>query len=82
MLHLTPLVPTPVVSNPLKEPEQNPETSMDKLQKPSSENTTQVPPPEDHDSIPKPKVKKTVQEPNSPDLDSYQPKLPYPERMK
>ncbi|GJR05778.1 hypothetical protein Tco_0528762 [Tanacetum coccineum] len=26
----TPLVPTPVVSTPLKEPEQNPETSMDK----------------------------------------------------
>ncbi|GJX06525.1 hypothetical protein Tco_0194457 [Tanacetum coccineum] len=78
----TPLVPTPVVSTPLKEPEQNPETSMDKVQKPSSENTAQVPPPEDHDSIPKPKAKKTVQEPNSPDPDSYQPKLPYPERMK
>ncbi|GJX80790.1 hypothetical protein Tco_0328939 [Tanacetum coccineum] len=30
----TPLVPTPVVSIPLKEPEQNPETSMDKVQKP------------------------------------------------
>ncbi|GKC90837.1 hypothetical protein Tco_1151486 [Tanacetum coccineum] len=41
----TPLVPTPVVSTPLKEPEQNPETSMDKMQKPSSENTAQVPPP-------------------------------------
>ncbi|GJV72529.1 hypothetical protein Tco_1492524 [Tanacetum coccineum] len=65
----TPLVPTPVVSTPLKEPEQNPETSMDKVQKPSSENTAQVPPPEDHDSIfieiPKPKAKKTIQEPNS-----------------
>ncbi|GJV17283.1 hypothetical protein Tco_1362606 [Tanacetum coccineum] len=60
----TPFVPTPVVSTPLKEPEQNPETSMDKVQKPSSENTAQVPPPEDHDSIPKPKAKKTVQEPN------------------
>ncbi|GKB13356.1 reverse transcriptase domain-containing protein [Tanacetum coccineum] len=80
----TPLVPTPVVSTPLKEPEQNPETSMDKVQKPSSENTAQVPPPEDHDSIfiPKPKAKKTVQAPNSPETDSYQPKLPYPERMK
>ncbi|GKB48913.1 reverse transcriptase domain-containing protein [Tanacetum coccineum] len=82
----TPLVPTPVVSTPLKEPEQNPETSMDKVQKPSSENTAQVPPPKDHDfifiEIPKPKAKKTVQEPNSPDPDSYQPKLPYPERMK
>ncbi|GJU64573.1 reverse transcriptase domain-containing protein [Tanacetum coccineum] len=82
----TPLVPTPVVSTPLKEPEQNPETSMDKVQKPSSENTAQVPPPEDHDSIfieiPKPKAKKTVQEPNSPEPNSYQPKLPYPERMK
>ncbi|GJV79359.1 reverse transcriptase domain-containing protein [Tanacetum coccineum] len=75
----TPLVPTPVVSTPLKKPEQNPETSMDKVQKPSSENTAQVPPPEDHDSIfieiPKPKAKKTVQEPNSPEPNSYQPKL-------
>ncbi|GJT44731.1 hypothetical protein Tco_0953446 [Tanacetum coccineum] len=34
----TPLVPTPVVSTPLKEPEQNPKTSMDKVQKPSLEN--------------------------------------------
>ncbi|GJZ79114.1 hypothetical protein Tco_0643951 [Tanacetum coccineum] len=82
----TPFVPTRVVSTPLKEPEQNPETSMDKVQKPSLENTAQVPPPEDHDSIfieiPKPKAKKTVQEPNSPEPNSYQPKLPYPERMK
>ncbi|GKB80208.1 reverse transcriptase domain-containing protein [Tanacetum coccineum] len=82
----TPLVPTSVVSTPLKEPERNPETSMDKVQKPSSESTAQVPPPEDHDSIfieiPKPKAKKTVQEPISPDPNSYQPKLPYPERMK
>ncbi|GKA21555.1 reverse transcriptase domain-containing protein [Tanacetum coccineum] len=82
----TPLVPTPVVSTPSKEPEQNPETSMDKVQKPSSKNTAQVPPPKDHDSIfieiPKPKAKKTVQEPNSPEPNSYQPKLPYPERMK
>ncbi|GJX69481.1 reverse transcriptase domain-containing protein [Tanacetum coccineum] len=86
----TPLVPTPVVSIPLKEPEQNPETSMDKVQKPSSENTAQVPPPEEEDSIfieiPKPKAKKIVnieiQEPNSPRPNSYQSKLPYPERMK
>ncbi|GKC20488.1 hypothetical protein Tco_1022638 [Tanacetum coccineum] len=82
----TPLIPTPVVSTPLKEPEQNPETSMDKVQKPSSESTAQVPPPEDHDSIfieiPKPKAKKTVQEPNSLEPNSYQSKLPYPERMK
>ncbi|GJX03316.1 reverse transcriptase domain-containing protein [Tanacetum coccineum] len=60
----TPLVPTPVVSIPSKEPEQNPETSMDKVQKPSSESTAQVPPPEEEDSIfieiPKPKAKKTV----------------------
>ncbi|GJZ31722.1 reverse transcriptase domain-containing protein [Tanacetum coccineum] len=63
--------PTPVVSTPLKEPEQNPETSMDKVQKP---NTAQVLPPEEDESIfmeiPKPKAKKTVnieiQEPNSP----------------
>ncbi|GKC26471.1 hypothetical protein Tco_1033765 [Tanacetum coccineum] len=82
----TPLVPTTVVSTPLKEPEQNPETSMDKVKKPSLESTAQVPPLEDHDSIfieiPKPQAKKTVQEPNSPEPNSYQPKLPYPERMK
>ncbi|GKC92030.1 hypothetical protein Tco_1157472, partial [Tanacetum coccineum] len=47
----TPLVPTSVVSTPLKEPERNPETSMDKVQKSGSESTAQVPPPEDHDSI-------------------------------
>ncbi|GJU11690.1 reverse transcriptase domain-containing protein [Tanacetum coccineum] len=82
----TPLVLTYVVSTPLKEPERNPETSMDKVQKSGSENTAQVPPPEDHDSIfieiPKSKAKKTIQEPNSPDPNSYQPKLSYPERMK
>ncbi|GJU72236.1 reverse transcriptase domain-containing protein, partial [Tanacetum coccineum] len=86
----TPLVPTPVVSIPSKEPEQNPETSTDKVQKPSSESTAQVPPPEEEDSIfieiPKPKAKKTVnveiQDLNSPRPNSYQPKLPYPERMK
>ncbi|GJY75213.1 reverse transcriptase domain-containing protein, partial [Tanacetum coccineum] len=79
----TPLVPTPVVSTPSKEPEPNSETSMDKVQKPNLESTAQVPPPEEEDSIfieiPKPKSKKTVQEPEP---DSYQPKLPYPERMK
>ncbi|GJS12681.1 reverse transcriptase domain-containing protein [Tanacetum coccineum] len=57
----TPLVLTPVVSTPLKEPEQNPETSTNKVQKPSLESTAQ---------------------PNSPKPTSYQPKLPYPERMK
>ncbi|GJT29671.1 reverse transcriptase domain-containing protein [Tanacetum coccineum] len=59
---------------------------MDKVQKPSSESTAHVPPQEDHDSIfieiLKPKAKETVQEPISPDPNSYQPKLPYPERMK
>ncbi|GJS14205.1 reverse transcriptase domain-containing protein [Tanacetum coccineum] len=82
----TPLIPTSVVSTPLKEPQQDPKTSMEKVQKPSSESTTQVPPLEDHDSIfiriLKPKAKETVQEPISPDPNSYQPKLPYPERMK
>ncbi|GJY90297.1 hypothetical protein Tco_0505493 [Tanacetum coccineum] len=80
-------LPSQTVTNPREhvnaittrsEPRRRP---MDKVQKPSSESTAQVPPPEDHDSIfieiPKPKAKKTVQEPNS-----YQPKLPYPERMK
>ncbi|GJW91561.1 hypothetical protein Tco_0169114 [Tanacetum coccineum] len=47
----TPLIPTPVVSTPLKEPEQKLETSMDKVQKPSLESTAQVPPPEEEDSI-------------------------------
>ncbi|GKD15314.1 hypothetical protein Tco_1199721 [Tanacetum coccineum] len=48
------------------------------------------PPPSEEESIfmeiPKPKAKKTVnieiQEPNSPKPTLYQPKLPYPERMK
>ncbi|GKA66845.1 reverse transcriptase domain-containing protein [Tanacetum coccineum] len=86
----TPLVPTSIVSIPSKEPRQNPETSMDKVQKPSSENSAQVPPPEEEESvfieIPKPKAKKTanveIQEPNSPKPTSYQSKLPYPKRMK
>ncbi|GJT14689.1 reverse transcriptase domain-containing protein [Tanacetum coccineum] len=86
----TPLVPTPVVSNPQKEPEQNPETSTEKVQNPNLENTAHVPPPEEEDSIfmeiPKPKAKKTVnvetQDLNSPKPTSYQSKLPYPERMK
>ncbi|GJR42546.1 reverse transcriptase domain-containing protein [Tanacetum coccineum] len=86
----TPLVPTPVVSIPSKEPEQNPETSTEKVQNPNLENTAQVPPPEEEDSIfieiPKPKAKKTVnveiQDLNSPRPNSYQSKLPYPERMK
>ncbi|GJX30017.1 reverse transcriptase domain-containing protein [Tanacetum coccineum] len=86
----TPLVPTPVVSNPQKEPEQNPETSTEKVQNPNLENTAQVPPPEEEESIfmeiPKPKAKKTVnveiQDLNSPKPTSYQSKLPYPERMK
>ncbi|GJV78586.1 reverse transcriptase domain-containing protein, partial [Tanacetum coccineum] len=84
----TPLVPTPVVSNPQKEPEQNPETSTEKVQNPNLENTAQVPPPEEEESIfmeiPKPKAKKTVnveiQDLNSPKPMSYQSKLPYPER--
>ncbi|GJU10748.1 reverse transcriptase domain-containing protein [Tanacetum coccineum] len=84
----TPLVPTtPVVSNPQKEPEQNPETSTEKVQNPNLENTAHVPPPGEEDSIfieiPKPKAKKTVNlDPNSPNPNSYQSKLPYPERMK
>ncbi|GJV29312.1 reverse transcriptase domain-containing protein [Tanacetum coccineum] len=60
----TPLVPTPVVSIPSKEPEQNPETSTEKVQNPNLENTAHVPPPEEEESIfmeiPKPKAKKTV----------------------
>ncbi|GKF82832.1 hypothetical protein Tco_0244488 [Tanacetum coccineum] len=82
----TPHFPTLVVSTPQKEPEQNLETSIDKVQKPSSESIAQVPRPEDQDfifiEIPKPRAKKAVQEPNFPEPNSYQPKLPYPERMK
>ncbi|GKB47441.1 reverse transcriptase domain-containing protein [Tanacetum coccineum] len=83
----TPLVPTPVISIPQKEPEQNPETSTEKVQNPNLENTAHVPPPEEEESIfieiPKPKAKKTVNlDPNSPNPNSYQSKLPYPERMK
>ncbi|GJX76627.1 reverse transcriptase domain-containing protein [Tanacetum coccineum] len=73
-----------------KEPEQNPETSTEKVQNPNLENTAHVPPPEEEESIfmeiPKPKAKKTVnveiQDLNSPRPNSYQSKLPYPERMK
>ncbi|GJZ17635.1 hypothetical protein Tco_0553758 [Tanacetum coccineum] len=82
-----PLVPTPVTSIPQKEPEQNPETSTEKVQNPNLENTAHVPSPGEEDSvfieIPKPKAKKTVNlDPNSPNPNSYQSKLPYPERMK
>ncbi|GKB77500.1 reverse transcriptase domain-containing protein [Tanacetum coccineum] len=63
------LVPTPGVSNPLKNRNNN-ETSMwTKSKKQVSESTAQVPPLEDHDE--------TVQEPNSLEPNSYQPKLPY-----
>ncbi|GJZ15584.1 reverse transcriptase domain-containing protein [Tanacetum coccineum] len=60
----TPLVPTPVVSNLQKEPEQNPETSTEKVQNPNLENTAHVPPPEE-ERIPfhgdsNPNAKKTV----------------------
>ncbi|GJV72780.1 reverse transcriptase domain-containing protein, partial [Tanacetum coccineum] len=86
----TPFVPTPVISTPSKEPEQNPETSTEKVQNPNLEKTAHVPSPGEDDSIffeiPKPKAKKTVnveiQDLNSPGPNSYQPKLPYPERMK
>ncbi|GKG08903.1 hypothetical protein Tco_0334735, partial [Tanacetum coccineum] len=50
---------------------------MDKVQKPSSESTAQVPPPEEEDSI-----NIEIQDLNSPRPNSYQSKLPYPERMK
>ncbi|GJY60857.1 reverse transcriptase domain-containing protein [Tanacetum coccineum] len=83
----TPLVHTPVISIPQKELEQNPETSTEKVQNPNLENTAHVPSPREEDSIfreiLKPKAKKTVNlDPNSPNPNSYQSKLPYPERMK
>ncbi|GJR46141.1 hypothetical protein Tco_1314244 [Tanacetum coccineum] len=46
-----PLVPTPVTLIPQKEPEQNPETSTEKVQNPNLENTAQVPSPREEDSI-------------------------------
>ncbi|GJV49709.1 hypothetical protein Tco_1439921 [Tanacetum coccineum] len=77
-----PLVPTPDVSISQNEP--NPETSTEKVQNPNLENTAHVPPPGEEDSIfieiPKPKAKKTVN--LDPNPNSYQSKLPYPERMK
>ncbi|GJS69513.1 reverse transcriptase domain-containing protein [Tanacetum coccineum] len=85
-----PLVPSPDVSKPQKEPEQNPETSTEKVQNPKLENTAHVPPPGEEDSIfmeiPNPKAKKTInveiQDLNSPNPNSNQSRLPYPERMK
>ncbi|GJY09894.1 reverse transcriptase domain-containing protein [Tanacetum coccineum] len=72
------------------EPEQNPETSTEKVQNPNLEDTAHVPPPKEEESIfmeiPKPKAKKTVnikiQDLKSPRPNSYPSKLPYPERMK
>ncbi|GJU55605.1 retrovirus-related pol polyprotein from transposon TNT 1-94 [Tanacetum coccineum] len=79
-----PLVPSPDVSKPQKEPEQNPETSTEKVQNPNLENTAHVPSSGEEDSIfmeiPKPKAKKTVN--LDPNPNSYPSKLPYPERMK
>ncbi|GJW30227.1 putative reverse transcriptase domain-containing protein [Tanacetum coccineum] len=77
-----PLVPTPDVSISQNEP--NLETSTEKVQNPNLENTAHVPSPGEEDSIfieiPKPKAKKTVN--LDPNPNSYQSKLPYPERMK
>ncbi|GJV80511.1 reverse transcriptase domain-containing protein [Tanacetum coccineum] len=77
----------PDVLKPQKEPEQNPETSTEKVKNLNLENTAHVPSPEEEESIfmeiPKPKAKKTVNfDPNSPNPNSYPPKLPYPKRMK
>ncbi|GJT38300.1 reverse transcriptase domain-containing protein [Tanacetum coccineum] len=72
------------------ENEPNLETSTEKVQNPNLENTAPVPSPGEEDSIfmeiPNPKAKKTVnveiQDLNSPRPNSYQSRLPYPERMK
>ncbi|GJV58816.1 hypothetical protein Tco_1464916 [Tanacetum coccineum] len=71
----TPLVPTPDISIPSKEPEQNPETSTEKVQNLNLENTADVPSSGKEDSIfieiPKPKAKKTDNlDPNSPNPNS------------
>ncbi|GJS73067.1 reverse transcriptase domain-containing protein, partial [Tanacetum coccineum] len=65
-----------------KEPEQNPEMSTEKVQNPNLENTAQVPSPGEEDLIfiEVPKAKKTVN--LDPNPNSYQSKLPYPERIK
>ncbi|GJZ30396.1 hypothetical protein Tco_0575443, partial [Tanacetum coccineum] len=84
----TPLVPTPDVSNPQNEP--NLEKSTEKVKNPNLEKTAHVPSPKEEESIfieiPKSKAKKSVNvevhDPNSPNPNSYQSKLPYPERMK
>ncbi|GKF79753.1 hypothetical protein Tco_0235321, partial [Tanacetum coccineum] len=76
-----PLVPSP---------EQNPETSTEKVQNPNLANAAHVPPAGEEDSIfmeiPNPKAKKTInveiQDLNSPNPNSYRSRLPYPERMK
>ncbi|GJW50252.1 hypothetical protein Tco_0091603 [Tanacetum coccineum] len=92
-------LPSQTVTNPRQqinaittrsEPEQNPETSTEKVQNPNLENTAHVPSPGEEDlifmEIPKPKAKKTInikiQDLNSPNPNSYQSKLPYPKRMK
>ncbi|GJR23600.1 reverse transcriptase domain-containing protein [Tanacetum coccineum] len=79
-----PLIPTPDISIPSKEPEQNPEKSTKKVQNPNLEITAHVPSLGEENSIfieiPKPKAKKTVN--LDPNPNSYQSKLPYPERMK
>ncbi|GJZ83668.1 hypothetical protein Tco_0648841 [Tanacetum coccineum] len=59
-----PLVPTPVVSNPQKEPEQNPETSTEKVQNPNFRKYRTSPTSGGrrihfHREIPKPKAKET-----------------------
>ncbi|GJZ97456.1 reverse transcriptase domain-containing protein [Tanacetum coccineum] len=79
----TPLVPTPVISIPQKEPVQNPKTSTEKVQNPNVENTSHVLPPGEEDSIfieiPKPRAKKTVNlDPNSPNPKVVSTNLPYP----
>ncbi|GJR48839.1 hypothetical protein Tco_0317740 [Tanacetum coccineum] len=83
----TPLVPTPVVSNPQKEPEQNPETSTEKVQNPNLEKYQPCPSSGEEDSIlgnSNPKAKKTfkvdILDLNSPILINS--RLPYHGRMK
>ncbi|GJW86274.1 hypothetical protein Tco_0161614 [Tanacetum coccineum] len=81
-----PLVPTPVTSIPQKEPEQNPETSTEKVQNLNLENTAHVPPPGEENSIfieiPKPKAKKTVNLDRKFSQIHIHTKLSYPERKK
>ncbi|GKC27653.1 hypothetical protein Tco_1034947 [Tanacetum coccineum] len=85
-----PLFLHPYFKSSTKNPNKTRRTPQKKYKNPNLENTAHVPSSGEEDSIfieiPKPKAKKTVnveiQDPKSPNPNSYQSKLPYPERIK